>query len=406
MAQGSWSMRLRDDTPFAIRDSLRHGDTIIVTPQPIPIGARADVIAQARWRGVLTQPGLDGLEHAGAGMQWYLDNGNGAGGWVNRFATPSNPKTWAQHLTQMVSGVGATSSLTGLARFTVTAVGTAPSGSWPSDDDGLDDLPDHVIPRMRYIAAILGAEWRITPAGVLLHSSENDNTLFRVTTPRVVLNPREHGRDLDVIGFRGVEISGTTDISDMAAGGWALYDAGFGQTYIGTSPDTPTAIGDDFPHMWLHDGYGWNPPGATGLPVYQHAFVDGGALTDSSDATDRAQALANARTGRIRLRASARAADPGREVKPGDWCWVDDPQQNLVDTTQAVMWHGCYRTPKKMRLFGMGWQATEQMGVYRVARSLGDAEQIVDLTDWFIPGDDTVEMELGDFVRTDLGGGV
>ena len=74
MALGDWSLQLKPDTPFSVRNSISTPfSQLVVTPGRLPSVSLTDTIAlgQALYCGVVLRPGPQ-FELAGCGLLWYL----------------------------------------------------------------------------------------------------------------------------------------------------------------------------------------------------------------------------------------------------------------------------------------------------------------------------------------------
>jgi hypothetical protein len=74
MQIGSWDLRLRPDTPLALRENFDHYWQIIVTPSRVPAAdaSRSDAVANARYRGPVLEISPDRLALSGAGKIHYM----------------------------------------------------------------------------------------------------------------------------------------------------------------------------------------------------------------------------------------------------------------------------------------------------------------------------------------------
>jgi hypothetical protein len=392
MKHGSWSLKLADDTPQSVRDLITPNDSIVVTPGRLAVGdiSRAGLLDAARWRGVILRKAGRGLDLSGAGMLWFLGSQSGTSSVMWNWTI--SDRTFAQHMALIVA-----SNHNRLITF--TAVGTPPTTKWPGNSGAtLDDLPNPVVERVLYLAKQLGVEWRMTPTGVFQYSAIDDPTLWRVT-PRVIVNPRESGRDLDLIGFDGASVEIDYDIEDAIDSTRMIFTDNVSPGAPITSAPNYAAVDFGLPLFGIFTASG-DSPGGSGLGAAY--FEDLRGRIDDPDSMEAYAKAILADRARIRpaVKVSARQEDPGRFVKPGDYLWLDDPLQGLTDVAEATMWRGKLRNPAKVRLAGMTWGVTERMGVYRVNRSAYTDPQIVDLSDWFVPEDDTVQLEVGALRRT------
>ena len=388
MQLGRWSLRLSPDTPLTVRQLIKPGDQIVITPNRVPYtdpswlgmgtGSASDtavadtVIESARYRAPILEIGNGGTELAGHGLLWYLGNSSGDGPLTR--TTSASSRTWVQHLTWVDNPPDtAFSGWNGLSKGSVVS---APAGTWPPSGSDPDELPYTVLDRLVALGEILGAEFYVKPDGTFKHGGTG-SALF-TTTPTVILQRGREGRDLDLIGLRLAGMDRTLDWWTLVQDGMTYSDAGGGwvaATSAGAGTTMYSASGSA--SMWY-----------VGTDNYDQLTTLGGAT-----------AAAEKRPEQDRLTASIDAYDPGRWMMPGDWLWAYDPIMGVYDNTEATTYQGQHVTPAKLRLFGMEWPVRQGMGVYRIERWREGTVTLpvcVDLTDY-------VEFEDGP-VRLDVGG--
>lgn len=86
-----------------------------------------------------------------------------------------------------------------------------------------------------------------------------------------------------------------------------------------------------------------------------------------------------------------------RNVEAGDYVWVFDLLNGVVDPANQIQFRGELIAPLKMRVLSLSWPIQRGMGVY--ARRSGATPVYTDLTDFVEFESDEVSWELGTAVR-------
>ena len=394
MQLGRWDLRLSPDTPMTVRRMLNPGDQIVITPTRTPFGgypadggfqtvtsgyeAEVEAILEtARFRGPILEVGNRSTELSGHGLLWYLGNASGSGPMT--YSTTLAAKTWAQHLTAFVD----TSSFSGGSGWNglTKAAGTSlPATTWPSATATDDDLPLNVLQRLTTLAGLLDVEFYVDPQGNF--RACGSSALFQ-TTPQVILQAGQEGRDLDLIGLHLVEMGRTVDWWTTTDGELAYYKVSATSYNYSTTANARVF-------------------GADGL---SYSYYGAGALSDSGSSwTEKLNELGGKFVEQEQVTATVDTYDPGRWMKPGDYLWAYDPINEIYDDTQATTYHGQHITPAKLRLYGMDWSVRQGMGVYRIpkdhAGSGATFPGVLDLTDYVEYEDSPCRLDLGAWKRS------
>jgi hypothetical protein len=225
-----------------------------------------------------------------------------------------------------------------------------------------------------FLAGIMGTEWRIDPEGNFRSGGAGSSSLF-TTTPTVILQRGQWGRDLDLVG--------------LALSSWEVSEDWWDQVTAVSVDDAAFSIASGY---WSDGVAAWN---AAGDPTDIRLYEISSTIDNQDDADKRAEQLASQNPARRVVRVTVSDQDPGRWLKPGDYVWAFDPINDLVDTGQATYYHGQHLTPAKLRLYGLRWGLSAGMGVYRLARDDTESTQIVDLTDFveWEDADTTLEVD-------------
>lgn len=126
------------------------------------------------------------------------------------------------------------------------------------------------------------------------------------------------------------------------------------------------------------------------------------STTDPANAPARAQLNLNRfKVGRDALTLSTSNYDIRGKAQVGDYLWVHDPEMDLVDLSQEIVFRGQRLNPLKLRLTETTWPITSKMSVfYRT----GDGEWI-DLTNYLEPETGDTTLVVGGYNRSLSEGG-
>lgn len=174
MALGSWSIRLRPETPQAIIDKLVEGGHIMVTQQRV--SDQVNVLALSRYTGVVLKTGFSESERRleGQGMVWHLADGEDKGQWIE--GTVALQSSSFANAIRAVLPTSVTEGMLGTIAGTIT------------------HSFDYVSKRkaIEYLCSIKDAEYQVTPQGTF-----NAGRLEQLydERPRVMVTRRAYGDD-------------------------------------------------------------------------------------------------------------------------------------------------------------------------------------------------------------------
>lgn len=378
MRYGACRLTLHPDTPADITRQIRRYDQLVVLPSRIPHLAhmgRSEIIAQARYRGVLLEESDEGLVWDGAGLGWLLSDADDIGHhWTE--VIPYTPMTWAQHLSVMESlnGFG------GLTRQSVIGAGSI--GTFPSSSSVMADVPRPYFKRLVWLAETMGAEFRIDAQG-RFHSGGKQSGLFRgqgSAAPGVIAAYGLAGQDHQLLGLQVVEWDPRRIGHAAAKLAYVRYGAAYAFAAQAISP---------------------SPGGADGLPV-RRDIVDIRSSDSSTDAAQRAAGLLGNAVPTVELRIGVGDSDPARIITAGDFIHVYWPTQGFVDVGEATTYQGRVIPCARMRVHALRAPIEQQQGVY-VLGALAASGRLLDVSDYVVVTDTTAQLELGratDPIRT------
>lgn len=366
MSQESFSIRLSEDLPLGVRYSNLGalGHVVIVPSWFDPrLATDATVKALSRWSGViLRQP--DTLTLEGAGLAWWLGEPDGSKGAVIKTAVSLTSGTLSAWVAALLAAAG-----TGLTVGTVINTGTNLTWStrWTTVRQALD-----------FVCSQVGAEWRVNPDGTL--DAGTADALWGAT-PDVLIARRAGVGGTGPTPVEAVEISSSSNATEFANEVVAL-----GKGEGPALPSSTSLTGSGIAR--------WDGALATITRVVSAESVDSAGL--ASVAAEQRALWDEIEVGAA---VTARLADPGRVLRPGQRVYVYEPSAGLTFAGQTVIAAGQVMTPVSRRLLGFSWPVQRGMGVFVKSPALSAVW--VDVTPWVeweadgvTPVD--VELELGD----------
>lgn len=337
MAQGDWSLRLRDDTPQSILNQIATPYALVViTPGRIGTGGSglsdATMLAAARYTGVLLRPGPQ-RELGGAGLAWFLGDDEA------RFG-----------LEAAVNGTRSLSSwLTALMPSWLTAGTVSGAGNvtgefrWVSRRQAIDA-----------VCQAFGVDWRLNPN--LTYDVAATTTLWPAT-PSAILVRRQGPRELGPI--QGV----TGDVS--IAFNWENYLSRV--VAIGNTGRSSSGGASAF-----------FEPGGSALTINKIVSVP--EAQPGTETVLAGQVLAQANSTVRTVSVSVSDYDLSGRLSVGGNVYLYDPEQGLVGSTQ-VQYRGAMLRPAIARVIALTQPIERGMGVY-IRNRTASAASYVDLSEW------------------------
>lgn len=369
MAPGSWSLRLKPETPASVLNALDWTATaaaglghIIVYPArtDASVLSTTDLLGNAKYTGVLLKHD-DRFTIGGAGLGWWLGDSGEKGPLIETAITNTagSIATWMASLTPPSLNTGGTAG-TGT---TITA-----SFQWVTYRRAIE-----AICTANAASALPGCGWWVTPNGKLNIGGPTD--VYSGTTPVVIR--KFSGRDASILGVSVVELDRAMDlyeyVSKVRANGptsVGTYSAASGYKDInGNTASIITII--DVPTC---------PPG----------------LENSAAQTEYNARNATRRAIRLTSDTYDLTAQAGSQLLTGAYVNVFDPELGLYDNTNQVIFQGQYVFPLRQQVLAQSWPIRNG---YSVWFRNGDGT-LTDLTDWFVPETAPASIDIGAPPRT------
>jgi len=362
MKTGSWSIRLKDSTPKAVRDKLDWQKTpsagfghVFVFPTRIraDLLTAADALSVALFTGVLRE-WSDERTIAGPSLAFWLGDEDDKGDILEAAVsqTSANLSTWVTALRPVSLNAG-----------TVAATGSHTGKyQWISRRKALDA-----------VCAAIGAEWRITP-DAKLHADTAAN-LYASTPIPIATRRTASTRDAGLRSIPARQMRVGRDLRDYVTKVWAL-----GKT------STASASG----------------PATSYLDINGNAvkMIRTSQVPEAEDAANTATTVLN------RFSAARRSVQISTDlyavagaVTVGGNIYVYDPDTNLWDSTNQIYHQGLLIQPVKLRVYSHTWPVQEGMGV-----AFRDGSGTwTDLSDWFVPEANDASVQCGYYAPDLLG---
>lgn len=360
MATGSWTLRLKPETPLVVRDALDWTQTtaagfghlmVFSTRVDAPDLSAADRLAASRWTGVLLEWN-DEFTISGAGPAWWLGDGDGKGDVLTTAVTRT-----AGTLTQWVGDLLPSSLNAG----TIGATGGTATGNY------------RFVSRRAALEAIcdaFGNEWQVTPA---LDLNVGTSTELWSSTPTAMVLPRFEGRDGQMSGLDAQGVARSMDLREYANTAYVL-----GQSVVASSTSA--------------SGY----LDINGNAVTRTVVVNSSTAAPGTESTVAAAERVLRQTTRRHVVLSSSSHDIAGDISTGGYVWVYDPERGLRDTANEQFFGGQICWPLKMRVMSQSWPVREGYGVW-----FRDGNgTLTDLTDWFVPESGPATVEFGSINRT------
>lgn len=366
-ALGSWSLRLRPDTPRQLLDAIAEFGHVAVLPGDISVAQTGDnLLTAARYVGVVRKRGADEsgvTEIGGAGLEFWLGDEDGKGA-VRTSAVTLSASTFASTIRALLPSSGS------ITEGTLYSVPGTYTGSHVYEDPRTS---------ITYVTDTFGTttypvSWRVNGNGTL--DAGRDVDLF-VSTPQAILVRREDaGRDMFLTGMAG-SMSLDRDVEDYTTS-VVLIAEGEGAATVTASASLVTPYRD-----------------LKGNNVVLTRLVSE-FETDATNAPARAQLQLNRFTNpRFAVNLSTDEYDVKGTFAVGDTIYVYDPDIGFSDTNNQVQFRGQLLNPKALRVSEMTYPVGPDWTVaYR-----DQSGNWFDLSDYYVPESGSTTVVVGEFSR-------
>lgn len=339
MGLGDWSVRLRPDTPYSLRNSIATPFTqIVITEGRVPASVTTDAIflGNALYTGVLLRPGPQ-YELGGASAAWYLGDDKGGAGFSITGRTIA-AGTLSSAVSTVLTGTGISSG----------TIGSGSVSAWVTGSATFRDM-------LNGLAAQLGFEWRVNPN---FTADVNSVTNLYGATPTAVIVRRDGPQEVSTpFGVTG-NVASTWD--------WESYG--------------------NRVYLWTNQGRG--EASSTGLyrdPLGNIMTITRGYEQPEAPAGTE-NAIADWWLGQINRAVRTVEVDSTTYAVTGyapcgGQVFLYDVENGLFDLANQVQYGGGIITPVSARVVSVTWPVERGMGVY-VRSHNGTSASYVDLTDW------------------------
>lgn len=319
-AAGSWTFRLKDDTPRAVLEAIQYFGHIAIVPGAVNVAEYGDnLLTAARYVGVLRgKSSEEGTTITGSGLAFWLGDENGNG---NVFETPV-----------VLTGATFAASVAAL----LPPSGSIVAGTIYSIAGTYSDTHQYVTPKkaLTYVTDIFGAEWRVNGNATL---DAGTVAQLYVTSPRAILVRKDDSQDLVLAALPGVAKLG------LDAGGYTTRVVLLGEGE-GSTISVGTANGPATPYKDLRNN-----------AVVMTRVVSESQTAGVNVNTRAALVLAQYAGVQPSVGLSTSEYDLKGDVQVGDSIYVYDPDAGFVDTNNEVQWQGEVIHPIILRVVEMSW---------------------------------------------------
>lgn len=367
-ALGDWTIQLKEDTPRKVRESIKYfGHLTVHTGRVEPTLVGDGLLGSSRFTGVLRGKGEadEGFTLTGCGMEVWLGDEDGKGVIIEDLLTfvDETPTQTVRDLIALTTAVQ---------EGTFHAVPGLYSG--PHQFEVLRKA-------IAYVCSTMGIEYRVN-GDATLDLGTVDN--LYVTDPKCLIIKRGAGVDMDLRALLG-KSTVNTDVQDYTTKALLLAASTESQVATGSAELDPGEI----PYK---DRFG-NPIAMT--------RIISESTTDATNADARAQLQLN-RFSQTRdaLTLSTSDYDINGTARVGDYLWVYNPDQLLVDYDQEITFRGMLLNPIKLRLIETTWPVSPG---YMVAYRDPDGAWL-DLTDYVEWEEGQTTLKVGGYNRSLTGG--
>lgn len=321
-AQGSWEVKLLEGTPASVLSAIDPFSHVVIVPGRLQAGTLNDTYAlgAALYTGVVLRlPGRK-LTIGGAGLNWWLGDGNHQGALIEGAITQTSAS-----LSTWVTAIRPSS----LAAGTVTSPGGSLTWSFNfiTRREALDATCRH-----------FGVEWRVNPDFTL--DAATSANLYG-STPTAITLPRG-GDDIVLPGLEAL-VSAEREYDEFAT---RVIVSGPGGMW-----------GDGGAHASYRDGQG------NLVTIYR--FEEIPSMPPESVIANAALVLARYSSVPQRsISVEANRYGITSVVPAGSNLYIYDPEFGLYDASNQVWHQGILTFPISVRVLGVRWAIEEGMAVY------------------------------------------
>lgn len=371
MAQGGWSLQMRDDAPREVLSLIVPFSLVCITPgrlaaqsmsYPLSAGVASDyeILGSCRYVGVVEHPGPQ-TAIGGSGLAMLLgDASNRCFDMGNSAQLPENDVAFSgTDLSFWVDDITAGSGLrTG---DTKTASLFGGPFQWQSTPRSVLD----------WVADATGTEWRVNND---LTVDLDDYDVLYGATPGVVVTRRGQGREIGYVAAEG-DVSVRVDVQDYTSKVIVLGAGGRGSSG-GASP---------------YYGVDW------GQALIVRRVVSDQTVAAGTESTVAASILSLYSSPRREVELTTDLFDVSGEIGVGSLVYLYDQELGLYDPdVDPIQFRGRWIQPLTVRCTGLDWPVRAGMGVYcRYWNATASAYQWADLTDYVLFEDGPASIRLG-----------
>lgn len=378
-ALGGWGLTVRPTIPDELWNKIDYFSHVC-----IHVGQRVDprvagdsLLKSSRYTGVvraISEKG-DSRTIGGSGMAMWLGDADNKGDTIESLLT-FTAETFANVIRALLPASGAVTEGT---LFTLPSNTYSGTFQFQSPREAID-----------YLCQTKNAAWRVNGDATLDAGLESD--LF-VVNPKVVVLRKQGAQTVssfDDMFLRalGGSLETARDVEDLTTRVLLMAQGSNGEFASATADAAPGVI----PYVDLH-----------GNNIKLTRIVQE-SETDDTNAVARAQLQLNRFLGtRDALTLSSANYDFNGDAHVGDYVYVYDPQIDLMDPANEILFRAQRMNPLKLQLTETSWPVVDGMSVFYRGQDGG----WIDLTEYVVPENGDTTLVVGGYNRSlsDGGGG-
>lgn len=365
-ALGSWSLRLKPDTPRWVLDNIGYFGHVAITMRRSECAAEGDqLLTGARYVGVVRAITRSDITQnviiSGSGMAFWLGDENETGPVIQSLSLT------AASFATTVADILATGSAVTAGTINSISGSITNTFQWMSARTALTQACALFSTGNTPTSTV---EWRVNGNGTL--DAGLVASLY-VATPDAALVRRNPGADMTIRSLPG-SFQNAGNVLKYATTTILLAAGTSGSTTVGQASIAPS-------YQDIHGN--------------EVSFTRMVSQSDTAPGNAVSMALADLHSTSLPANAvvlTSEDFDIRGVVGAGDYIWVQDPDSGLVDYTQEVKLRGDVLTPVLARVVELDWPVTAGMG----AAVRGDDGGWTDLSDYLVYESGTTSVWIGD----------
>lgn len=368
MRVGQFEVQFDNPPHGLVRSALEKFDQIIVTPTDVIDDGmtRSDLVAMARYRGIIEAWDDSRTKVTGTGLAGVLGNAQGIG--AGNYYLGSASQTPSQDFGDWLAQLDSDGHLNGLVAGTAYS---ATATAWPATSH-VGDLGYSSFDIITKLAMATGNKWRVNTDRTIDYGA----AVF-VSSPTVLLSPSIDGHD--------------PAIHALPVTGWNVRKSFEGYVNYVRAEGSGGVLGAD---NQLGSETAKDAAGTNAMRRKINISAPDAGATADADAY-AAGILADRQAVETDVSVSVDVFDLATYAEPGDLLYLHDLVDYLLDTTNQIECRGEVLHPSTVRLFEARQPIRDGMGVYLLDHDTASDPQFIRVTDWVKWETGSVQLKVG-----------